>query len=135
MKDILLSTEMRLLVYSAFLCIIMWMPVILMGIGRFGLVSMVSYPSPSYGELPQWTQRLDRAHKNLVENLAPFAVLVIVAQLTGSLNEMTALGARLFFWARLVQTAGYAAGIPFVRTLAFLVGWAGMMIIFVQIVY
>jgi len=134
MKDILLSTEMRLLVYSAFLCIVMWMPYILMGIGRFGLVRMVSYPAPSYGELPQWTQRLYRAHLNLVENLAAFAVLVIVAQLTGSLNEMTELGARLFFWGRLVQVAGHTAGIPFVRTLAFFVGTAGMIIIFLQIV-
>jgi uncharacterized MAPEG superfamily protein len=32
---------------------------------------------------PEWTARGQRAHNNLVENLAPFAILVIVAHLTG----------------------------------------------------
>ena len=49
---------------------------------------------------------------NLVENLAPFAALVIIAQLTDAANEMTALGARLFFWARLAQIVLHTAGVP-----------------------
>ncbi len=134
-KEILLSTELRLLVYSAFICIVMWLPYVLKGILHHGLVRMVSYPAPSYDELPQWTRRLYRAHMNLLENLAPFAVLVIVVHLTGSANETTAMGARLFFWSRIIQIAGHTAGIPWVRTLAFFAGWAGMVMIFVQILY
>jgi len=128
-----MTIDLRLLVYTALLSIVIWLPYILMGIMHFGLMRMVSYPACDYSELPQWTQRLHRAHMNLVENLAPFAALVIVAHLTGAANEATALGARLFFWSRLVQVAGHTAGIPFVRTLAFFVGWAGNIVILLQI--
>ena len=132
---ITLSTEIRLLVYSVLVCIVMWLPYVLVAIGQFGLTRMVSYPSCNYDELPQWAQRLHRAHMNLIENLVPFAALVIVAQMVGAMNEMTALGARLFFWARLVQIAGHTAGIPWVRTLSFFVGWAGNLIILVRILW
>ncbi len=131
---IALTTETRLLVYSVLVCIVMWLPYVLVAIRHFGLVRMVSYPSCDYAELPQWAHRLYRAHMNLIENLAPFAALVIVAQIAGATNEMTTLGARLFFWARIVQIAGHTAGIPWVRTLSFFVGWAGNVIILVQII-
>lgn len=132
--QLVMNTDMRLLVYTAFVCIVMWLPYMLAAIKAFGLKRMAgAYPTPSYASLPQWAQRLNRAHMNLVENIGPFAALVIVAQLTGAANEMTALGARLFFWARLVQIAGHTAGIPWVRTGAFAVGWIGNIIILVQI--
>ena len=69
-----------------------------------------------------------------MENLAPFAALVLVAHVSGAANELTALGARLFFWARVVQAGVHIAGIPGVRTLAFAVSVVANLIIFVQIV-
>lgn len=132
--QLVMNTDMRLLIYTAFVCIVMWVPYILAAIKAFGLKRMAgAYPTPSYASLPQWAQRLNRAHMNLVENIGPFAALVIVAQLTGAAGEMTALGARLFFWARLVQIVAHTAGIPWVRTGAFFVGWIGNIIILVQI--
>ncbi len=128
-----MSIDIRLLVYSALVCILVWVPYILTAIRTFGLHRMVGYPTPSYDHLPQWTQRLYRAHMNLVENLAPFAVLVIAAQMTGAANEWTALGARMFFWSRLAQIALHTAGVAWGRTLTFCVGWAGMLVIFFQI--
>ena len=129
-----LNTDMRLLAYTALVCILMWIPYILAAIKTFGLKRMAgAYPTPNYSALPQWAQRLNRAHMNLVENIGPFAVLVIVAQLTGAANTMTALGAQLFFYARLVQIVAHTAGIPWVRTGAFFVGWIGNIIILVQI--
>ncbi len=47
---------------------------------------------------------------------------------------MTLLGAQLFFWARLAYAAIYIAGIIWVRTLAWLVSMAGLVVIFAQIV-
>ena len=71
---------------------------------------------------------------NLTENLVPFAALVLIAHAIGAVGELTALGARLFFWARLAQVAVHIAAIPWLRTLAVLVGWVGNLIIFWQIV-
>ncbi len=132
--QLVMNTDLRLLVYTALLAIVMWLPYILAAIRAYGLKRMAgAYPTPSYTSLPQWAQRLHRAHMNLVENIGPFAALVIVAQLTGAANAMTALGAQLFFYARLAQIVAHTAGIPWVRTGAFAVGWIGNIIILVQI--
>jgi uncharacterized MAPEG superfamily protein len=133
-SQIALTIELRLLAYSALLCILLWPPYILTAIRTFGLVRMVSYPTPEYVHLPEWARRSYRAHMNMVENIGPFAVLVILAALTGASNELTALGARMFFWSRIGQVALHTAGVPWGRTLTFAVGWAGMIIIFLQIV-
>ena len=42
---------------------------------------------------------------------------------------MTALGAQLFFWCRLAHAVVYIAGIPYLRTLAWLVSVVGMVMI------
>jgi len=46
---------------------------------------------------------------------------------------MTALGAQLFFWARLAYAAIYIAGIPWARTAAFVVSAAGLVLILIQL--
>ena len=131
---ITLSVDMRLLAYSSLLCIVMWVPYVLIAIRTFGLKNLVSYPTPSYSGLAQWAQRLHRAHMNLLENLTPFAILVIISNLTGIANEMTAIGARLFFWSRLAQIIFHMLGVPWGRTLTFAIGWVGNIIIFIQII-
>ena len=80
-------------------------------------------------DFPAWAARARRAHTNLAENLAPFAILVLVAHAAGLANEQTALGATMFFWARLAHFLVYTAGIPYVRTLTFLVSLAGELVI------
>ena len=80
-----------------------------------------------------WVRRAERAHANLVENLAPFAILVLVAHVAGKANATTALGATLFFWGRVAHAAVYVAGIPYVRTAAFFVGTAGELLILSQL--
>ena len=80
-----------------------------------------------------WAGRAIRAHRNMLENLVLFAVLVLVAQVAGRTNAMTALGAQLFFWARLAYAAIYIAGIPWARTAAFVVSAAGLVLILIQL--
>ena len=46
--------------------------------------------------------------------------------MAGVSNEQTHLGAALFFWGRVAHAAVYIAGIPYVRTLAFLVSVSGL---------
>jgi uncharacterized MAPEG superfamily protein len=84
-------------------------------------------------EAPPWVGRAQRAHANLVENLAPFAALVLSAAVAGRANGWTALGAELFLVARIAHFAIYTAGLPGLRTLAFLAGVAGEVLILVQL--
>ena len=70
----------------------------------------------------------------MLENLILFAILVLVAQIAGKTNAATALGAQLFFWARVVYLLVYLVGIPWVRTGVWLISVIGLVLIFQQIV-
>ena len=45
--------------------------------------------------------RAERAHLNMIENMVLFTALVLIAAVAGKANAMTAMGALIFFWARL----------------------------------
>ena len=128
-----LTTELRLLTYTALISLLIWVPYILSEIKLRGLKRAVGYPSGVVDDLPDWAQRTHRAHMNLVENIGPFAILVVVAHLMGLSNGTTVLGAHLFFWSRILQTGVMIAGIPWLRTLAFAVGIVGNLLILWQI--
>ena len=132
--EMVLTDDLRWLAYSALLALILWIPYMLAAMGKRGPGRVAGYPTGNYTDLPDWAQRGHRAHLNLIENLAPFAALVLVANVAGSANETTALAAQVFFWARLVQAVVHIAGIPWVRTVAFVLAWLACLAILWQIV-
>ncbi len=81
------------------------------------------------GEIPGWAGRAKRAHLNMIENMVLFAALVLIAAAAGKANAMTAMGAMIFFWARLAYAVIYVAGIAWLRTLAWFVSVIGMAMI------
>jgi uncharacterized MAPEG superfamily protein len=81
-----------------------------------------------------WVGRAQRAHRNMIENLVLFAALVLVAHVSGQANATTAMGAALFFYARLVYAAVYVIGIPWLRTLVWTAGAVGLLMILSQVV-
>jgi uncharacterized MAPEG superfamily protein len=85
-------------------------------------------------EITGWAGRAERAHRNMLQSLVLFAALVLVAQVTGKLNPMTALGAQLFFWGRLAYAAVYVIGLPWIRTAVWAVSIVGLLLIFLQLV-
>lgn len=70
---------------------------------------------------------------NLVENIAPFAIIVLVAHTAGQSNATTALGATIFFWARIFMVIGHTLAIPFLRTISWFVSLAGLVMILTQL--
>jgi uncharacterized MAPEG superfamily protein len=127
------TTDLLMLTLTAGLCAATWIPYILSTIATRGLVRAVSYPKPDDKPLPEWAQRAHRAHMNLVENIGPLAALILVAHLTQTAGETTALAATIFFWARVVQYICHIFGIPWVRTLAFFVSFFALVAIFLAI--
>ena len=85
-------------------------------------------------EFTGWAGRAQRAHRNMLENLLLFAILVLVAHAAGIRNSMTLLGAQLFFWGRVAHAVIYIAGIPWARTGAWAVSVVGLLLIFLQLV-
>jgi len=81
-----------------------------------------------------WAGRAARAHHNMLENLVLFAALVLVAVVAGKTNSNTLLGAQIFLWARVAYAVVYVAGIPWLRTVTWLVSVVGLALIFFQLV-
>ena len=100
---------------------------------KVGLMALVGNRE-GMPELTGGGGRATRAHWNMLENLVLFASLVLVAVAAGKTNDMTLLGAQLFFWARLAYAAIYVAGIIWIRTLAWLISMVGLVLIFAQLV-
>jgi uncharacterized MAPEG superfamily protein len=71
--------------------------------------------------------RLDRALRNFLETFPLFAAVVLADHSLGIHNGLTEWGARLYFWGRIVYLPLYAAGVPLVRSLAWNVASAGIL--------
>ena len=123
-----------MLVLTAILCVLQAFPYTLAMIFSTGGVRAMSYPQPDADALPEWAQRSKRAHANLVENIAPFAILVLAAHALGVANEATALGSTIFFWSRIVMVIAHTFAIPFVRSVAWFASLGGLVVILLEII-
>ena len=124
--------ELQLLVWAAVLALIQML------IAVAGAQSQVSLPvlagnRDTMPALTGWALRAQRAHVNMLESLVVFAIFVLVADATGRLNEVTALGANIFFWGRVVYALVYVVGVPWLRTLVWGVSTAGLLVILSQL--
>lgn len=127
-----MSMELKYLAWTALLTGLMWIPYILNTIMVRGLVDAVGYPE-NPKPLAPWAKRMKAAHYNAVENLVVFAALVLIADAMNVRNEATAAACATYFWARLVHLLVYTFGIPWLRTLAFAVGFVCQMVLAWQI--
>ena len=117
-----MKTELLYLALVTAFTGLLWVPYILDRVMVRGLMEAVSYPENPKPQSP-WAQRLMKAHLNAVENLVVFAPLVLLAQATGVSSAAIATAAVVYFWARVVHAVGYTFAVPWVRTLAFTVGF------------
>ena len=126
-----MKTELLYLVYVTVLTGLLWVPYILDRIAVGGLNDAIGYPEVV--RQSAWGLRLKKAHFNAVENLVVFAALVLAAHALGVSNNAIATAAIVYFWARLVHVLAYTFAIPWVRTLAFAVGFFAQAVVAWQI--
>ncbi|HEY2610976.1 MAG TPA: MAPEG family protein [Reyranella sp.] len=123
-----MSPDLHALLLSVILCFVQML------IAATGANTQVGLPTLAGNreDLPDmvgWAGRARRAHLNMIENLVLFAPLVLIAAVAGKANATTAMGAMIFFWARLAYAVIYLIGIPWLRTLAWFVSVIGMAMI------
>lgn len=73
--------------------------------------------------------RLARAQANYFETFPLVAAAILIDAAAGLFSGVTALGAILWLAARLVYLPLYAFGVPVVRTVAFMVGVVGLVLL------
>jgi uncharacterized MAPEG superfamily protein len=124
-----MKTELFYLLLTAILTGVLWIPVVIGYVSSRGPLKPSDYKTMPTSPLPDWVNRANRAHLNAVENIAPFAAVVLIANAMGVSSAVTATCAAVYFYARLahalLQISGF--GLFMARTMAFTVGWIAFM--------
>jgi uncharacterized MAPEG superfamily protein len=129
-----MTTDLKYLAWTAILTAVLWIPYIVCQVMTNGFLVPADYVDPAPRPVPLWGTRAHRAYLNAVETLAPFAALVIVAQIAGKANAMTAFWATSFFWLRLIHAVVYWLAIPYIRTVVFTLGFICVAGIFWEVI-
>jgi uncharacterized MAPEG superfamily protein len=129
-----MTTDLKYLAFTAILTAALWIPYVVCQVMTNGFLKPANYVDPAVRPMPLWGERAHRAYLNSVEVFAPFAALVIVAQIAGKADAMTAFWAMAFFWLRLAHAVVYWAAIPYIRTLVFTLGFVCVAGIFSEVI-
>ena len=117
------------LMMAAWTLVLAFAQILLFDIARTSQYGLKWNTGPRDGEMPPLSdraQRLKRAQDNLFETLPLFLGAVLIAHVAGKENETTALGAQIYFWARVAYVPLYAWGVPYLRSVAWAVGVIGL---------
>lgn len=118
-----MSPELTWVAATALITALMWVPYILSLLGQVGIAAALADTEHDATLEAAWARRSKRAHANAVENLVVFAPLAIGIHLAGLGSGTTATLCAVFFYSRLAHYAVYTAGVPYLRTPLFAVGW------------
>ncbi len=123
-----MSIELKMLLYSMIVLLTLLVLQTLAGMIQNGLGYTLS-PRDEGSDGAGYGARLERAFYNMLETFPVFAALVLMVEATESWTSLTAMGAQLYFWGRVFYVPAYVSGIPFVRTIIWLVATGGMAVI------
>jgi len=128
-----MTADLTYLVWAVALTIVQLLVAIVGAMTQFALPVLAGNREAAV-EGRGWVGRAQRAHRNMLESLVLFASLVLVAHVSGHANATTALGAALFFYARLAYAVIYWLGIAWVRTAVWSVAVVGLVMILSQLI-
>jgi len=81
-------------------------------------------------EVGRMTARMNRALTNSITAMALFAPAILLLVVQDKTTSTTLLVAQLFLVARIIYLPSYALGVPAIRTLAWLVGFAATAVLY-----
>lgn len=130
-----MKTELFYLLLVALLTGVLWIPVVIGYVLSRGAPKPADYKVAPTSPLPHWVNRANRAHMNAVENIAPFAAVVLIANSVGVSTPVTAISAAVYFYARAAHALIHISGFSLfrARTVAFTVAWVAFMAFAVEL--
>ena len=128
-----MKPELTLLVWAAALALVQAVIAAQGALMQVGLGTLAGNRE-GLAEIRGWGGRAARAHRNMLENLVLFAILVLAVVIAGKTNSATLMGAQIFLGARIVYALVYIAGIPWLRTAVWGISVVGLAMIFLQLI-
>ena len=124
-----LSDEFYWLILTILMTSLFWLPYIINRMFEQGLVNALWDPYGHTDTNKAWARRMMQAHGNAVENLALFAPLVILIQLTGTNSSTTATACMIYFFTRLTHYLAFTFAVPLLRVVTFLIGFGVQLVL------
>jgi uncharacterized MAPEG superfamily protein len=128
-----MPTDLTYLALTAILSATLWIPYIACQVMTNGFLRRPDYIDPKPRPVPAWGTRAHRAYLNAVETFAPFAALVIAGHIAGK-GEAIASWAMAYFFLRVIHAVVFWLAWPWIRTVAFTLGWIVVAVIFVKVI-
>jgi len=126
-----MGMEMKMLLWSIVLGLVQVALAATLVTGQRGLAWGAGARDGEPAPVTPVAARLQRAAANFLETFPFFAAAVLAVVVTGRADAISALGAQLYFWARLVYVPVYAAGVPLLRTLVWTVSIVGLVMVLI----
>ena len=122
-----MTIELKILAWTLVLAFVQILLFDFARTGQYGLKWNTGPRDEAMPPLSARAERLQRAQNNLFETLPLFIAAVLIAHVANRDNEWTAIGAQIYFWARLAYLPIYIVGIPYLRTLVWAVSLWGLL--------
>jgi len=118
-----MALELQMLALMTLFFMLAWLPASVSKYQTYGLGWLLSNRSTAgLPPLPEWGQRAERAHANLIANFPGFAVAVLLLAVTGGFDQGTRVAAALFVSARALHMLFYIRGEVWPRVISWALG-------------
>lgn len=123
-----MNTELQMLGWTVVLGLIHLVAATTLSVGKLGLG--YAFSARDEGRAVSGKMgRLERSFRNFIETLPFFIAAVVLVQALNRHTPMAALGAQLYFWARVVYIPLYLSGVPIARTLCWFASVIGIALV------
>ena len=130
-----MAFELQMLAFMTLFFMLAWFPASVSKYRAYGLGWLLSNRSTAgLPPLPEWGQRAERAHANLVANYPGFAVAVLLLAVTGGFTQGTRLAAVLFVAARMLHMLFYIRGEVWPRVISWTLGLGATLYLLAMVV-
>ena len=129
-----MTVELTYLTYTCLFAALMWVPYVTDAILKFGLVESMGFEDRD-AAMDNWAKRMKKAHYNMVENLVIFSAFILILNSINVSTPVTKASAITYFWARVSYYFLYTFAIPWLKTLAFFIGWSACLLLAYEILF
>ena len=124
------SAENVLLWSVAIAALLIYLPYLVVGLGRFQVGYDMGAPRSLFDKLPDYAQRATWAHENSFESFALYAPAALMAFIVELPAELVLTSAALYVISRITYSLFYILNIPILRSLSWAISMSSIFSLF-----